>query len=266
MKRFFNILLCVISFFVFAQNVQAKTIEFIQIADLHLVQTDSSIKNFEHLINSVNSMDNLDFVVFTGDNLDKPDVQVLDIFLKMCKNLKVPYYIQIGNHDCLKANGLTKSIYIQKVKENSVQNFKSFNFVVKRGNTVFLFLDGTKELLPTRRGYFNDETLAWLDKQLTKYMTKNVIIFQHYPLIDESEGSSHNLYMSQKYWEVLAKHKNVKAVFSGHYHVAREEIVNNILHVTTPTAKEDVRYIRDVIVNDKGKNKEFDIYSSVLNY
>ncbi len=266
MKRFFNILLCIISLFVFAQNVQAKTIEFIQISDLHFVLSESSIKNFEHLIKSINSMDNIDFVVFTGDNLDKADVQLLEVYLQMCKKLNVPYYIQIGNHDCLKVKGLTKNLYAKKIKENSAQKFESFNFVVKKGNTVFLFFDGTKELLPTRSGYFNDETLAWLDKQLTKYMKNNVIILQHFPLVDESEGSSHNLYQPQKYWEVLAKHKNVRAIFSGHYHVAREEIVNNVLHVTTPMAKEDARYIRDVIVIDKGKNKEFDIYSSVLNY
>ena len=119
-----------------------------------------------------------------------------------------------------------------------------------------------KEVIPSMNGYYRDKELAWLDSQLTKYKDKNVIIFQHFPLIEMAPNSNHNLYLPEKYLNVLAKHNNVKAIFAGHYHLTKEVEIDNVLHFVTPTAHLNSRYFRYVVLVDNGK-KGCEIYSSV---
>ncbi len=266
MKRFFNILiLSFATFIAFSSSANAKMTEFVQVTDLHFAQNEVSIENFDTLINFINKkLKDAEFVVFTGDNIDKANKNTLVEFLKMCKKLNKPYYIEIGNHDCFKSQHLDKVTYAKLVGQYSNQKNKDFNFVVKRGDLVFIFIDGMKEVIPARSGYFKEAQLAWLDTQLTKYKGKKVIIFQHFPLINEREKSSHNLYMAQNYWDVLSKHDNVKAIFSGHYHLAREEKINGVLHTVTPPAKNPDRTIRYIVVDDT--KKQFEVYSSLLNF
>lgn len=266
MKRFFNIffliLVCVI---LLGQSANAKNMEFVQITDLHFKNNPTSIENFENLISTVNSIKTVDFIVFTGDNIDKANPETLELYLKMCKKFNAPYYIQIGNHDCLKSLGLDKIKYAKLISKHSDQDIKDFNYVVQKGDFAFIFMDGAKQVFPSVSGYFRENELSWLDKQLTKYENKNVIIFQHFPLIDEKPLSVNNLYLAQNYWKTLLNHKNVKAIFSGHYHTAREEIVNNILNIVTPAAEEKSQCFRHVILLDNGK-KDYKILNTLINF
>lgn len=266
MKRFFNIFLSVFAIFViFSSQAQAKVTEFVQVTDLHFAQDEKAVQNFENLINFINTkLNDADFVVFTGDNIDKAQKNTLVDFLKMCKKLNKPYYIEIGNHDCFKSHKLDKVTYAKLVGQYSHQKNKSFNFVVKKSDLVFIFIDGMKEFIPARNGYFKESQLTWLDTQLTKYKDKHVIIFQHFPLINESEKNSHNLYNAQSYWDLLKKHDNVKAIFAGHYHKVKEEKINGVLHIVSPPAKVDSSKIRYVVV-DESKN-DIEIYSSIIEF
>ena len=94
MKRFFNILLSIYIMFAFSQAVYAKNVEFVQITDLHFTESQESVNNFKELIKIVNSMDSLDFVVFTGDNIDKANVETLKSFLKLCKTISLRGWIK----------------------------------------------------------------------------------------------------------------------------------------------------------------------------
>ena len=68
MKKFLSIIiLC----FVVSINAYAKDMRFVQITD---VKYDTANKdNFSALIRDVNKQKNVSFVVFTGDNIQKPD-------------------------------------------------------------------------------------------------------------------------------------------------------------------------------------------------
>ena len=138
MKRFFNIFFSVFIIFVMlSSQAQAKVTEFVQVSDLHFTQDEDSVNNFEKLINFINTnLNDADFVIFTGDNIDKAKKDILVDFLKMCKKINKPYYIEIGNHDCLKSQKLDKVAYAKLISHYSCQNNKDFNFVVKRGDLV----------------------------------------------------------------------------------------------------------------------------------
>ena len=100
---------------------------------------------------------------------------------------------------------------------------------------MFIVVDGAKEVIPGNVGYYKEETLAWLEKNLKKYHKKQVIILQHFPLVEPRESRSHRTYQKEKYLELLKKYPNVKAVISGHYHLNNEKMQDGIYHISSPS-------------------------------
>lgn len=237
MKNFVKLLqVIILGLFLTTQSAHSKDIKFVQISDVHYSTGANSQKVLEETVADINKLDNIDFVMFTGDNVDKPKVEDLIQFLKTSNKLNVPYYVLIGNHDVFKSKHLDKKEYMKVVSQYSdSMNSKSPNYVFKEQNLVFIVVDGAKEIIPGGNGYFKKETLAWLDKKLTKYADDKVIIFQHFPLVEPIHKPSHVTYNVQDYAMVLKKHSNVIAIFSGHYHMNFEKEVKGIYNVSTPS-------------------------------
>lgn len=242
---------------------QAKDVKFIQVTDIHFNSTQAAIRNFDSLINKINNTKNLDFVAFSGDNIDTANKETLRDFLTMAKKIKVPYYVEIGNHDCFRTGGLSKDEYLKIVNEFSLRKFSSFNFVVKKNNLVFIFLDGAKEMIPAPNGYFKNDTIAWLEKQLDKNKKKKVVIIQHFPIVDIRPNSNHNLIKPEQYNRILSEHNNVIAIFAGHYHSVIEVEKNGIYHIVTGAASGYEPMYREILIQDNGKNN-FDIFSQCI--
>lgn len=231
MKRFLFVLLVFFSELFSAAG--AKEINFIQVTDVHLTQKNVyALKNFVDEVN--NNYSNLDFVVFTGDNIDRANRDDLDLFLNTIKNLKFKTYITAGNHDLFKSNNMTSGYYMKRTQKIlGIYHSAKLDYVFKKGNIIFIAMNGVKEIMPGSNGYFKNAELVWLDKQLTKYKNNKVIILQHFPLLDTRTKSA-NLYKKENYLNILSKHDNVIAVVSGHYHYNREEKTGKIYHIITP--------------------------------
>ncbi len=263
MKRFFNILFLIVVALIFSSSVYAKDIRFIQVTDLHFDATEKSIEHFNNLIKQINKTPDLDFVVFTGDNIDSAKKEMLKEFLKTAKKMDVPYYIEIGNHDCFKAGGLSKAEYRKMVNRSLKRNHKDFNFVMKKDKLVFIFIDGSKEIIPAQNGYYNNDTLQWLEKQLDKYKDKKVVIFQHFPLMNQRPNSTHNLFRPEQYFRIISEHDNVLAVFAGHYHAPNERKKDGVLYyITGPAHGKEAGY-REVYIEDLGNNK-YEFYTQMV--
>lgn len=266
MKLFYRLLFFLFAVVLFTQSVSAKDIKFIQITDSHFsgVGDGGYSKNvLEKTIKDINSIPNVDFIVFTGDNIDTANSDDLIRFLKIANNLKSPYYVVIGNHEVFKSQNLDKKEYMRIVRKYSKNcHAKSANYVFKKKGMVFLVVDGAKEVIPGPAGYYKKDTLKWLDKKLTKYKNNDVIIFQHFPIIPPYYNRTHTTYEVDKYEEVLKKHSNVKAVFSGHYHANGETMQNGIYHVSTPSllAKPNNYKVIDISVKSK---KDVQIYTQL---
>ncbi|MGN0030731.1 MAG: metallophosphoesterase family protein [Candidatus Gastranaerophilaceae bacterium] len=242
MKKFLSIFLGFL--FVSVMSVtraDAENIKFIQVADVHLsVQSEFSMKVLNSAIDDINKQDGISFVVFTGDNINNPKEENLKEFAKIVKKLNVPYYIALGNHDVYKSNGLSKVRYFEVFKENNIffpQRKPNYKFSKK--GFVFLIVDGAKEVIPGSVGYYREDTLNWLDKELTDNKKKDVVIFQHFP-VEYPEGvesslKTHKTYKVEDYQQLLEKHTNVLAVVSGHFHVNSENMKNGVYHIATPS-------------------------------
>ena len=213
-------------------------------ADMRFVQVDGALYNsadaqrFENLVAKINKEKNVEFVVFTGNNISRPREAELEQFLLAAKKLKRPFYVVLGQKDVNKQKKLGKKEYMRLVckKNFSQRKNNSPNYVFKKKNLVFVVADGSKEVIPSPNGYYKEDVILWLDEQLDKYADKKVIIFQHYPLIPPSQRETHYTHKADEYLRLLSEHKNVKAVFAGHFGVNKEQMQDGILHVSTSNA------------------------------
>lgn len=232
-----NIILTLLTILLLQNSVFASVVKFIQVTDSHFIAKDKyRTEVLKQTVKSINKEKDVEFVVFTGDNLDSPKEAYLPEFVNIINKLDVPYYLVIGNHDVFKNNGLSKAHYLEIVKDNNCfYKYKKPNYVFKENGFVFIVLDGAKEVIPGAIGYYKDDTLKWLEKQLKKYSKSPVIIFQHFPIVTAKERPTHTVYQKEKYFDILDRHNNVVSIIAGHLHVNSEIMKNGVYHITSPT-------------------------------
>lgn len=205
-------------------SANAKTLNFALVSDVHYeinsgTKLTTSQKALEGFVARINEGD-YDFVVFLGDNIDRSRKEVLESFLNTVKNLKVPYYIVLGDTDAHKISGLTKQEFMEIVKKkNSNQTSISPSYTFSPASGIeCIVLDGTSSFMPSNHGIFTDKTLEWYDKTLKKNKDKPVFVFQHVPYEEPYDDESHNILDKYQYKYILDKHDNIFLIASGHYH------------------------------------------------
>lgn len=230
MKKF----LCICFLFLMSATVsQANDIRFVQITDVRYNSKENN-EIFAKTIKDINKQKDVKFVIFTGDNINKPDKDDLLAFLKQAKKLKCPFYIVIGDRDVNKHKEMSKKQYIKEIQNNIRKyKFENPNYIFEREGVVFIVVDGSKDVIPGTNGYFKEEVLTWLETELAMYKTQNIIILQHFPLIPPSNKETYYTFKPENYLNILHKNKNVKAVISGHFGVNNEQYIDGIAHIST---------------------------------
>lgn len=232
-----NIILTLLSLFLLQSAVWSEVIKFAQVADAHFIAgNEYRTQVLEEAVESINKEKDIAFVVFTGDNIDSPKPYYLPDFVKIINRLNVPYYIIIGNHDVYKNNGLSKAQYLEIIRENNFfYKYTKPNYVFKKNGFVFIVVDGAKEVIPGTGGYYKQDTLNWLDKQLTKHKKSPVVILQHFPVVEPKESKTHEVYQKENYLNIIDNHDNIVSVIAGHYHINGEKMRNGVYHISSPT-------------------------------
>ena len=178
----------------------------------------------------------IDFVMLTGDIIDKPFEKELRAFLPHIENLKYPWYFAFGNHDRCVGGYLTTNVYMEMLKEaNSDFKFDNsyYSFVPKKGYRVIVLDDIiTNEV--TSQGYVDEKQLKWLKKELDKAKNDTALIFMHVPIIEPFASPNHRLKNASQLMGLIESYKNPIGVFQGHYHAARVVQHDNVLYVSTP--------------------------------
>jgi len=212
-------------------SVFAADMRFVQVTDINFCEDNNRMSD---LVQEINKIKDTAFVIFTGDNLNKPLKSDLVAFLKEAKKLDCPFYIVIGDHDVNKHKELSKVEYIKTIKKH-VRKYKpeSPNYTFEKNGLLFIVVDGSKDVIPGTNGFYKEETLKWLEKELDAHKKQNVIIFQHFPLIPPADKESYYTYKPETYLGIIETHKNIKAVISGHFGVNKENEINGTLHIST---------------------------------
>ncbi len=176
-------------------------LRFVVASDGHYGQINTEYEIFHaELVSNINRLhqeDPFEFCMVNGDIIhdDKSHYPAVKMALD---NLKVKYYVSQGNHDHVTAEEWEG---IWKMPVN-------LDFKIKK-NSVLIGTTSNKE------GTYLPPDIKWFTQKLEEHKDqKNIFIFIH---INPGKQTK-NAVDSPEFFEVLAKYKNVKAVFNGHDH------------------------------------------------
>lgn len=233
-----------LSLFFLTQTVCfAKSLEFAVVSDTHLIPSEHPVlfseseKNTIFTVESINKNDNIEFVVFLGDCIDKSNMESLQSFMNIVQNLNKPYYIVLGNHDSYAAGGIAKEDFIKFIHQyNKRQDKKETSFYFKASSDAYgIILDGSSWLVPGKHGRYLPEQLKEVEKLLKFKKNDMILIFQHFPLIPPNSNVSHYTLDAEPYIKLVEKYSNIVLIASGHFHKKKHVTDRNgIHHISAP--------------------------------
>ncbi|MBE3070423.1 MAG: hypothetical protein IMZ66_09340 [Planctomycetes bacterium] len=212
-------------------------------------------------IADLNATKDLGFVVVAGDLLARADPLSLDRAKALLNELRVPYYVVLGEHD---GPGLAgESARPGAAPEAPAPAGDPGTGGGSRSTVVWAFqghgLSGadaywSREVLPglilvgldtvqpgARGGHVDAQQLAWLDRTLTSCGDKTVIVVSHHglvPLHPLDEGAAWRHIMvdnADAVRGVLDRHPNVLMALSGQHHLAAGRIAGRIVYLASPS-------------------------------
>lgn len=200
MKKVFVFCLC-ICMGIFAQS-QIKPFRFAFVSDTHIGSPNGSAEeDLRRTINDINAMNDIAFVVLTGDITELGKNSELLLAKQILDSLHIPYYIIPGNHD----TGWSES---GGVMFTTVFGYDRFSFEY---NGIRFLGCPSGPYVRMSDGHIPRSAVNWLDKELKKLKPEQPIIFlNHYPM----DNGLDNWY---EVTDRLRKH-NTLAVLCGHGH------------------------------------------------
>lgn len=219
------------------------SIRFVQISDVHYNPTRNNVKGrmvhesgtlLREAVVQINAMPDIDFVVFTGDLIDHPSEKLIEEFAGIANELKPPWFYAQGNHD-VGPGGLTrKQFRLIMNRYNKYQQSTGDCTVFRGRGFLFFFMDGPVDNEITSKGFFAHDALNTMSQVLAENPDMPAAIFQHFPVVYPIRSDSHSVKNEKQYLQVLDARPNVKAVFSGHFHMTSVKERNGVAHIASP--------------------------------
>ncbi len=269
-----KIFVLIITLIFFSSAAYAKHLKFVQVTDVHLASegaissrnVGNSIEGLKKAVDSINKITDLDFVVFSGDNIDQSNEESLRIFCEIVQKLNKPYYIVLGNHDAYNMGGINKEDYLKIVREyNKYQKDSNpYYYMLPNNDFIVIVMDGAISAMANSHGFYYDEQIEWLDNVLSKNKAREALIMQHFPLIEPCEKKSHRVRDPENYFELLTRHNNIFAIFSGHYHAEGIKQVDGIYHVSTPALLDYPYEYRLVEINFNDSTQKYELNTKLI--
>lgn len=145
----------------------------------------------------------VDFVLALGDNTNIGKPKYAESLMKIVREKKMDVIWVKGNHDRKKTEVMK---YFDVNDTDYYRDMKDWRVVV---------LDTTKKDNSGYAGSFTDEQLNWLQEALKT--DKKVVIAMHHTIWKLNDFD--NIYpVYENFEKIISQSKNVKYVFSGHYH------------------------------------------------
>ncbi len=187
--------------FLFAILLQAQTLRFAHVTDTH-VGGSTGKEDLQRTVEDLNSLSNIDFVLFTGDITEFGSDKELQEAKKIISQLNKPWYVVPGNHD---------SKWSESGCNSFVRILGAEEFCFEKAGILFI---GTASGPNMRMGpgLIPHEQIVFIDSVLVNMKNPNqpIIFVNHYPL-DESLANGHQVV------EKL-KTRNIQVTLLGHGH------------------------------------------------
>lgn len=268
------LLICVIS----SQMCTAanNNLRLAQISDAHFSSFEDNtsykmLKNSSEILDDVvfqlNTSGPYDFVVFTGDLINKPEESELKKFITHIKKINYPWYAINGNHDIAVGGTLTKQVF-KKMLNSSNKNMHGdtpyYAFTPKRGFRV-LCLDSIIDSRITTNGEISKTEYQWLKEELDNHTNDSIVICTHVPIDEPFASSSHKMNNEYEIKSLLRQYKNPIIVLQGHYHCVRARQADNIIYITSPSLVTYPNAYRVININSNKKRTLVDIFLKETN-
>ncbi len=226
-------------------DASANNLKFAQVSDAHYSsdEKNTSYKVLEYsgailddVISQINGASKVEFVLFTGDLVNKPkETQIIE-FSEKANRLNSTWYPILGNHD-VQEHIMPKEKFMEIVNKNN-DSFDLakpyYSFSPKKGYRV-LCLDSIILDDMTTNGKISEEQLKWLDCELSNAKNDIVIIGLHVPVVEPYYGESHRLLNRNEVKQLLHKYEMPIIVCSGHYHGSKIIQEKNVLYIDSPS-------------------------------
>lgn len=231
-------------------------LHFAQISDVHIsplgdqfdMLSGRSAGFLADIVCELNRVDDLDFVLFSGDLLVTGQQQELDQFLEAVLPLEKPYYVIPGNHDHAppgRGEGLTRQEFMRYVDPQFEGQFQVpgsqpgyWSLTVKPGIQL-IGLDSNRD--EDWGGVIAAPQMAWLKNELAAHADKLIVLAVHHPLhalapIDQvPEWSNFVLKNGPELLALLDSQPQVKVVLTGHHHLTKADTLGRRIHLACPS-------------------------------
>ena len=213
----------------------------------------------ENTIAEINKIPDLKFVLVAGDLTQDAEPWNIDELRKILDQLKVPYFVTLGNHDLSRVPHEKKDQPITLSKYTVAGAFIGTHGGMLPGMTyyshevakdlVLINLDASRAQVFSPEADLNDfggkidpGQMRWLENTLKANQKKTIIILTHHSAVPWCEGDKANHNAWRWFWmdnaeevRALLKKYGVKLVFSGHRHIsARYQQADGIYHFVHP--------------------------------
>ena len=252
-----------------------NNLRIVQVSDAHFSSFEENtsykfLKNSAEILDDVilqiNTSGAYDFVMFTGDLVNKPKISELEKFISHAGKLIYPWYAIDGNHDIAIDGPLTKSKFME-ILHNSNKDIPDkpyYAFTPKKGFRV-ICLDSIIDYKITTNGEISKEQLEWLKEELKDSKKDIVIICTHVPFTEPYPSSDHKLLNEDEVKGILNTHKSPIIVLQGHYHTTKVKQDGNILYISTPSLVTYPNAFRVVNINSNKKGVLVDVFLKETN-
>ena len=247
-----------------------------QISDAHFssFEKNTSYKFLEKsgallddAIYQINTSGPYDFVMFTGDLINKPQESELEKFLTHTKNLIYPWYAIDGNHDINIDGPLTKKRFIsilgdsnEKMRQKNIY----YAFTPKKGYRV-ICLDSIIDYKITTNGEIPNEEFIWLKNELDTHKKDTLIICTHVPIIEPFSSPNHKLLNEYEVRKLIKSHSNPVLVLQGHYHGTKIKLIDNMLVISCPSLVSYPNSFRIININTNKSKVKVDVFLKETN-
>lgn len=253
-----------------------NNLRFVQVSDVHFstFEENTSYKFLkkskellEDVIFQINTSGPYDFVMFTGDLVNKPKSSELVKFLSQASKINCPWYAINGNHDIAIDGPLTKKEFCKIL--NSHNRYMStqklyYAFTPKRGFRV-ICLDSIIDYKLTSNGEISEEQIKWLKDELDDHKKDVVVICTHVPIDEPYSSPNHSMNNEEEVKSLLKKYTNPIVVLQGHYHCTKAKQKGNILYISTPSLVTYPNAYRVININSNKNRTLVDIFLKETN-
>jgi len=209
------------------------SIKLLQITDTHLFAPDdgcllsvNTADSFSAIVNEICVQQvQYDAILATGDISQDHSPESYQRFANGIQSLNKECFWLPGNHD-------------YKPNMGSVlpsEQIKAPEHVLLGAHWQMVLLDS--QVVGVPHGRLSDHQLSLLEDKLTENADRHtLVLLHHHPLLVGSAWlDQHTLKDSESFWEVVKRHKNVKAVLCGHVHQNMDRMESGVRVMATPS-------------------------------